>query len=300
MTGCLGDPGECLSVRRRSSYRAVPAVRRCGRLFRVRWPRSRLFPRGAGGLNEVHGYLCYAGQADVRSPHGLAVRCGAGAGPGPHDRPCRAFRPRGPAGRRGARCGPGTVPGPDRGCSARPVAGSSRTSADGAVAPEGLEVGRGAGLSTRPAAGGPCAVADGLAAALPPAAAGRTDWAELRHLQMRVGPVHAASDAAGGTCYPVPLPARTRGRLCGPAGPAAVSAGCAVGGHLAFRQTPGTDDLVSACMRRPWPAAHSASRAAGARRVRPPQPDRLAISASTAPSWRSGSGTSARPVPPGA
>ncbi|MEU9095264.1 Rieske 2Fe-2S domain-containing protein [Streptomyces sp. NPDC087901] len=86
----------------------------------------------------------------------------------------------------------------------------------------------------------------GLVAALPAALAGWTDWAELRRPQMRVGLVHAASNAAGVALYAVSFAARTRGhfgrgRLWGLAGLTAVSVGGAVGGHMAFRQASGAN-----------------------------------------------------------
>lgn len=86
----------------------------------------------------------------------------------------------------------------------------------------------------------------GLLAALPAAVAGWTDWAELRRPQMRVGLVHAASNAAGVALYGASFAARARGRfargrLWGLAGLAAVSVGGAVGGHMAFRQASGAN-----------------------------------------------------------
>ncbi|MGW7090761.1 Rieske 2Fe-2S domain-containing protein [Streptomyces sp. NPDC054874] len=89
-------------------------------------------------------------------------------------------------------------------------------------------------------------VAVGLVAALPAAVAGWTDWAELRRPQMRVGLVHAASNAVGVAFYGVSFAARARsrfarGRLWGLAGLAAVSVGGAVGGHMAFRQASGAN-----------------------------------------------------------
>jgi len=86
----------------------------------------------------------------------------------------------------------------------------------------------------------------GLVAALPAAAAGWTDWAELRRPQMRVGLVHAASNAVGVALYGVSFAARARGRfargrLWGLAGLVAVSVGGAVGGHMAFRQASGAN-----------------------------------------------------------
>ncbi|MGY1452879.1 Rieske 2Fe-2S domain-containing protein [Streptomyces sp. SS8] len=81
----------------------------------------------------------------------------------------------------------------------------------------------------------------GLAAAAPAALTGWVDWAELRKPQMRVGLVHAAANATAVGLYSASLTARLRGRrgrgrLLGFAGLAVVSAGGALGGHLAYRQ----------------------------------------------------------------
>ncbi|WP_349637097.1 Rieske (2Fe-2S) protein [Streptomyces sp. RerS4] len=86
----------------------------------------------------------------------------------------------------------------------------------------------------------------GLVAALPAAVAGWTDWAELRRPQMRVGLLHAATNAAGIACYAASFAARTRGRfargrLWGLAGLTAVGVGGALGGHMAFRQAAGAN-----------------------------------------------------------
>ncbi|MET9463849.1 Rieske 2Fe-2S domain-containing protein [Streptomyces sp. NPDC006544] len=86
----------------------------------------------------------------------------------------------------------------------------------------------------------------GLVTALPAAWAGWTDWAELRRPQMRVGLVHAASNVAGVALYAASFAARTRGRFVrgrvwGLAGLVAVSAGGALGGHMAFRQGAGAN-----------------------------------------------------------
>lgn len=86
----------------------------------------------------------------------------------------------------------------------------------------------------------------GLVTALPAAAAGWTDWAELCRPQMRVGLVHAASNAAGVALYAVSFTARargrfTRGRVWALAGLTAVSIGGAIGGHMAFRQAAGAN-----------------------------------------------------------
>ena len=84
-------------------------------------------------------------------------------------------------------------------------------------------------------------VGTGLAAAVPAAISGWVDWAEMRSPQMRVGLVHALMNSAAVGLYAASLGARlrgrhVRGRALGYAGLAAVSAGGALGGHLAYRQ----------------------------------------------------------------
>ncbi|WP_326608215.1 Rieske 2Fe-2S domain-containing protein [Streptomyces sp. NBC_01800] len=86
----------------------------------------------------------------------------------------------------------------------------------------------------------------GLAAAVPAAAAGWADWAELQHRQMRVGLVHAAANVTGVGLYAGSITARVRGRTTvgkalGFAGLAVVGLGGAIGGHLAYRQASGAN-----------------------------------------------------------
>ena len=83
----------------------------------------------------------------------------------------------------------------------------------------------------------------GLAAAVPAAATGATDWAELHEQQMRVGVVHAAANWLGIGCFATALACRDAGRrraarLCGLA---AIGAGGLLGGHLSFRQAAGAN-----------------------------------------------------------
>ncbi|MFE9912473.1 Rieske 2Fe-2S domain-containing protein [Streptomyces clavifer] len=90
----------------------------------------------------------------------------------------------------------------------------------------------------------------GLAAALPAAVAGWTDWAELQRRQMRVGLVHAVANATGAGLYAGSLIARARsrtalGKTLGFAGLAAVGLGGAIGGHLAYRQASGANHAES-------------------------------------------------------
>lgn len=86
----------------------------------------------------------------------------------------------------------------------------------------------------------------GLAGAGPAALAGWVDWAELRREQQRVGVVHAVANVTGVALYGASLVARIRGqrlrgRTLGFAGLAVVSAGGALGGHLAYRQAAGAN-----------------------------------------------------------
>lgn len=87
-------------------------------------------------------------------------------------------------------------------------------------------------------------VAVGLAGAVPAGLVGAVDWAELNPQQTRVGLVHAAAMLGGTALYGASLLARVRGRrmrgrMLGFAGLAVVSAGGALGGHLAYRQAAG-------------------------------------------------------------
>jgi nitrite reductase/ring-hydroxylating ferredoxin subunit len=86
----------------------------------------------------------------------------------------------------------------------------------------------------------------GLAGAGPAALAGWVDWAELGPEQSRVGLVHATLNVLGVACYTASLAARLtrrplRGRVLALAGLAAISAGGALGGHLAYRQAAGAN-----------------------------------------------------------
>ncbi|OEJ30504.1 DUF2231 domain-containing protein [Streptomyces subrutilus] len=95
---------------------------------------------------------------------------------------------------------------------------------------------------SRPAATTLTAV--GLAGVAPAAIAGWVDWADLPPEEARVGLVHAASNTVAVGCYAVSLTARLRGhpvkgRLWSWAGLAAVGAGGALGGHVAYRRAVG-------------------------------------------------------------
>ena len=97
---------------------------------------------------------------------------------------------------------------------------------------------------TGPAAG--TLVAVGLAAALPAAASGWVDWAELHPQQQRTGLVHAAANVAAVALYGGSLAARLAGRtrlgkVLGCTGLAAAGLGGMLGGHLAYRQAAGAN-----------------------------------------------------------
>lgn len=86
----------------------------------------------------------------------------------------------------------------------------------------------------------------GVVSAVPPVVTGLADWSELHEQQMRVGVVHAASNATALTLFAVSWDARrrgnqARGRLTALAGLAAAGAGGMLGGHLAYRQAAGVN-----------------------------------------------------------
>ena len=92
----------------------------------------------------------------------------------------------------------------------------------------------------------------GIAAYLPTALTGVTDWAdsELGDLGVRrVGLVHAGSNAIALGLYAASLRARrrgnrTRGKLLGLSGAAALGAGGFLGGHMSYAQGIGVDQTV--------------------------------------------------------
>ncbi|MGW2374264.1 Rieske 2Fe-2S domain-containing protein [Kitasatospora sp. NPDC001683] len=89
-------------------------------------------------------------------------------------------------------------------------------------------------------------VAAGLLSAGPAALAGWVDWARLDPPRRRTGLVHALANTGGVLLYAGSLLARcrgrrSRGRLLGLAGMAAVTTGGVLGGHLAYRQAAGPD-----------------------------------------------------------
>lgn len=89
-------------------------------------------------------------------------------------------------------------------------------------------------------------VATGLAAAVPTALTGLTDWSSLHREQQRVGLAHAMGTATATTLYMMSLVARARGRnragkFLGFAGLGALMTGAFLGGHLAFRLAAGAN-----------------------------------------------------------
>ncbi|MFE2376145.1 Rieske 2Fe-2S domain-containing protein [Streptomyces sp. NPDC059398] len=103
-----------------------------------------------------------------------------------------------------------------------------------------LDLVPGAGRSAR------LLVGVGVVAAAPAAWAGWVDWAEQHEQQMRVGLVHAASNAAAVGLYAGSWVARGRGRrgwgrALGFTALSAAGIGGMLGGHLAYRQAAGAN-----------------------------------------------------------
>jgi nitrite reductase/ring-hydroxylating ferredoxin subunit/uncharacterized membrane protein len=89
-------------------------------------------------------------------------------------------------------------------------------------------------------------VALGVAAAVPTAASGLSDWVDTAPREKRVGLVHATANSIALTCYVASLVARARGRrragrLLALAGLGSVSVGGYLGGHLSYVQGVGVD-----------------------------------------------------------
>jgi nitrite reductase/ring-hydroxylating ferredoxin subunit/uncharacterized membrane protein len=102
-------------------------------------------------------------------------------------------------------------------------------------------------------------VGSGIAAAVPTAAAGLSDWADTEPEARRVGLVHASSNTLAVLCYSASLVARLLGRRkagvgLGLAGAAAISAGGYLGGHLAYVQAVGVEKRRFAGRPRTWTA----------------------------------------------
>lgn len=87
-------------------------------------------------------------------------------------------------------------------------------------------------------------IGTGVLAAVPAAASGAVDWAELHKPQLRTGLVHGLANTVALGLYTASLGARVRGRelrgrVLGYAGLTAAGLGGLIGGHLAYRQAVG-------------------------------------------------------------
>src|SRR5215212_966979 len=113
----------------------------------------------------------------------------------------------------------------------------------------------------------------GIAAAVPTAAAGLSDWADAEPDGRRVGLVHASCNTLALLCYSASLAARLLGRRkagvgLGLAGAAAISAGGYLGGHLSYVQQVGVEKKRIAGGPKEWTAVlDAADLAEGAPRV---------------------------------
>ena len=116
-------------------------------------------------------------------------------------------------------------------------------------------------------------VGAGIAAAVPTAAAGLSDWADAEPEGRRVGLVHATFNTVALLCYSASLAARLLGRRkagvgLGLAGAAAISAGGYLGGHLSYVQQVGVEKKRIAGGPKEWTAVlDAADLAEGAPRV---------------------------------
>jgi nitrite reductase/ring-hydroxylating ferredoxin subunit/uncharacterized membrane protein len=116
-------------------------------------------------------------------------------------------------------------------------------------------------------------VGAGIAAAVPTAAAGLSDWADAEPEGRRVGLVHASCNTLALLCYSSSLAARLLGWRkagvgLGLAGAAAISAGGYLGGHLSYVQAVGVEKKRFAGGPAEWtPVLDAADLAEGAPRV---------------------------------
>ena len=116
-------------------------------------------------------------------------------------------------------------------------------------------------------------VGAGIAAAVPTAAAGLSDWADAEPDGRRVGLVHATCNTLALLCYSASLAARLLGRRkagvgLGVAGAVAISAGGYLGGHLSYVQQVGVEKKRFAGGPSEWTAVlDAADLAEGAPRV---------------------------------
>src|SRR5215216_2897150 len=102
-------------------------------------------------------------------------------------------------------------------------------------------------------------VGAGIAAAVPTAAAGLSDWADAEPDGRRVGLVHASLNTLALLCYSASLAARLLGRRkagvgLGLAGATAISVGGYLGGHLSYVQAVGVERKRFAGGPREWTA----------------------------------------------
>jgi nitrite reductase/ring-hydroxylating ferredoxin subunit/uncharacterized membrane protein len=107
-------------------------------------------------------------------------------------------------------------------------------------------------------------VGSGIAAAVPTAAAGLSDWADTEPEARRVGLVHAGCNSLALLCYSASLVARLLGRRkagvgLGLAGAAAISAGGYLGGHLSYVQAVGVERKAFAGGPATWTAVLTAA-----------------------------------------
>jgi nitrite reductase/ring-hydroxylating ferredoxin subunit/uncharacterized membrane protein len=116
-------------------------------------------------------------------------------------------------------------------------------------------------------------VGAGIAAAVPTAAAGLSDWADAEPEARRVGLVHASFNTLALVCYSSSLVARLLGARkagvgLGLAGAAAISVGGYLGGHLSYVQAVGVEKKRFAGGPSSWtPVLDAADLAEGAPRV---------------------------------
>ena len=116
-------------------------------------------------------------------------------------------------------------------------------------------------------------VGAGIAAAVPTAAAGLSDWADAEPDGRRVGLVHATCNTLALLCYSASLAARLLGRRkagvgLGVAGAVAISAGGYLGGHLSYVQQVGVEKKRFAGGPSSWtPVLDAADLGEGAPRV---------------------------------
>jgi nitrite reductase/ring-hydroxylating ferredoxin subunit/uncharacterized membrane protein len=116
-------------------------------------------------------------------------------------------------------------------------------------------------------------VGAGIAAAVPTAAAGLSDWSDAEPEARRVGLVHASCNTLALLCYSSSLVARLLGARkagvgLGLAGAAAISAGGYLGGHLSYVQQVGVEKKRFAGGPSSWtPVLDAADLAEGAPRV---------------------------------